>query len=372
MTRIAFVADAHLWNHKRMGGPVHSGINARCRLALKAFDRALKKATEVECDAVVSLGDLFDGVGPSPQLIAEVQKRIDSCPFFLALLGNHELESDAPGDNALAPLFPLSEVVEKPRLELIEGLDGEPVQLALVPFRRGPSSEWLNFSIADAVAGADPKAQTIACLHLGLQDEETPAFLRAASDAVAVDVLRGLMSDFGIGWAAAGNWHDKREFGSKILQVGTLVPTGFDNPGYLDFGWMAFWGDDWPDAPTGFRSWQVPGPRFLKVHTVGELDHAIANRQDDNLFVEWLVMPSELAGARAYMRDMIEDGKVFDGEVVSDRTGVEKRTREAAAGAASVDELAKKLAAYVQALDLPEGVAVQDVISTASSYLAMR
>ena len=58
---VCFLADLHVANHKRHGGPVKAGINRRCQHVLDALESAYKRAERLDAKAVVILGDLFRG-----------------------------------------------------------------------------------------------------------------------------------------------------------------------------------------------------------------------------------------------------------------------------------------------------------------------
>ena len=65
---VAFVADVHLWNHRRCGGPVKAGINRRGAQTLNALHYAADLAAGMGAAALFVAGDLFDAVNPPPQL----------------------------------------------------------------------------------------------------------------------------------------------------------------------------------------------------------------------------------------------------------------------------------------------------------------
>jgi hypothetical protein len=251
---LACVADVHLANHKVMGGPVEAGFNHRGLLVLSTLDTAYEEATKQGATLMIIAGDLFDTVSPSPQHIAAVQEIIEANDHMetIVLLGNHELQSDREGDHALGPLKPLATVVTKPSRIPTKGLD-----LWLVPFQSGPAEAWLPRVLEEMARHEHTEnIPKLLVLHLGLRDDTTAPWLLNSHDAVPVELVRSLAERYGFQGVLAGNWHEPKRWGGDICQVGTLCPTGFDNPG-LGFGTMAFWKDGLVTQV------EVPGPRFL-------------------------------------------------------------------------------------------------------------
>lgn len=266
--RLTAVADVHLGSPRRMGGPVHVGVNVRGREALDVLSRAVSRVTVTRPDAFVVCGDLFDTASPPPQLIARTQEilsvPVDAGIPTVVISGNHDQVSDAEGDNALRPLRPAGvRVVDtwsaSPGDQIVGGV-------LLAPFRREPVVEWLPaFMSRYAGNGAE-----ILCLHAGIIDASTPLFLRSSPDAVEAHVLGRLCAEYGIRAVVCGNWHKRgrwRESGVEIVQVGALVPTGFDNQGVFDeqqtplYGGLARVSVEVGEVRVVHES--IPGPRFV-------------------------------------------------------------------------------------------------------------
>lgn len=285
MGRTGYVADVHLGNHQRAGGPVHSGINGRCQLILNSLQLATIRAAEQRCDRMVVCGDLFDGSCPSPQLVAAAQKvvregraddlSIRMTPRVWIMRGNHDMESAAEDDDALGPLKPVASLVRKPT-----ELDG----LTLFPFVVGDTlqaidAEGRKMSMSRPMRAAMEGRRTLA-IHAGVRDEKTAHFLQDASDSVPLRALVRVMGQQGFDLCVAGNWHDRRVWtepaaiaGQRpftVVQIGALVPTGWDNQG-LEYGGLLVVDDD-----TGeYEIHEVPGPRFAVCRTEEEADRFI-------------------------------------------------------------------------------------------------
>ena len=266
--RISAVADVHLGSPRRMGGPVHVGVNARGREALDVLSRAVFRVVVARPDVFVVCGDLFDTTSPPPQLLARVQEilgaAVDGGVPTVVIPGNHDQVSDAEGDNALRPLRPAGVRV----VDVWNADPGDQVAsgVLLAPFKREPVAEWLP-SFLSKYAGSGAR---ILCLHAVIIDASTPVFLRNSPDAVEARVLGRMCAEYGIRAVVCGNWHKRgrwRESGVEIVQVGALVPTGFDNQGVFDeaqaplYGALAHGSVEEPGVRVVHES--IPGPRFV-------------------------------------------------------------------------------------------------------------
>lgn len=376
--RIGIIADVHLGNHRRMGGPVEAGLNRRARQGVDVLRRAAFWAYERKCDELVVAGDLFDSARPEPQLIAAAMSALREGPNVLILKGNHDSVSDADGDHALGPFREGAEgqfvVFDRPAR-----WPGKHGELLLVPFRSGDAREWLPAALDEAIGEVGRPIPLSLFLHLGIADGDTPAWLQGARDSVAVDDLEKMCRARGIAFAGAGNWHNPGSWdgdGVKIAQVGALCPTGFDNEG-LDYGRLAVWDSDRREL-----EWHsVPGPRFVKVPAAAllrlkdsesliEKGLRLAKNDGCDLYLEVAHDPGQEADAVAGLRRLMDDGVVCDGELRADSGLVAEAARGAAAAVRGAETLDAALAGYVEEMTLPDGVARADVLERARKYLA--
>lgn len=365
MSRLAFVADPHIHNHCRLGGHSEAGINRRGQDGLDALERAIQEANQLECSAFVVLGDLFDSTRPPPQLIRQTQILLQAAQQPIVLLGNHEMVSELGGDHALGPLQPVAEVIEVPQVYPI-GASNQP-RLVLIPFRVGPADEWLP----ELLEELSPPPGSILGLHLGIRDDSTPGYLQGAHDSVCLSRLSSLMEQYDLPLTVAGNWHDRRLWEvptGKVVQVGTLCPTGWDNPGFEDFGFMAVW--DTTDG-TG-KSLSVPGPRFVKVDSEKAFEEVIHGGQSEGerVYIEWTALSSDLAYANDRIRRARDASQIADGCAVPDRSVEQKAAQVAARAASSAETLEEALAAYIAEMALEEGVDRERVLVRSKGYLA--
>lgn len=366
MTRVAVVADVHVGNPGRLGGPSIAGINRRGREVLGALDWAAKKALELGCGVFVSAGDLFDTDRPSPQLVRAVQRILENVPAVL-LLGNHEQTSTEKGDHALGPLSPVATIVEDPTILRV----GD-AELWLVPFRPTEARPWIEASVEsllEKLEGREPAPGSLLVLHAGISTSSTPTFLVGAKDQIGLSDLFGLLEQHKVGAAVAGNWHEHHvwEDGRMVAQVGALAPTGWDNPGLLDYGWMVVY-----DTETrAFESYRVPGPRFLDVDGPEALERVVRLLQlpedeDDAAtaalypYVRWVAGGEELATAKATVRALVDRGVFVDGVAEPDGKARRREAAAAAEAARSSDGLREALVRYTAEMPvaLPEGSAL--------------
>lgn len=360
--KLAFVADVHLGNHRRFGGPVVAGLNTRARMALDVLRASRVRAEELRADTYIVLGDLFDTSKPEPQLLAETQRVFDDTGpgMPVLLMGNHDQNSTAPGDHALGPLAPLAHIVEKPSV-----LSRGDTDIWCVPFQPGRAFDWLP----DALAGLSKQSgggdqYRVLTLHLGLQDENTPPWLRNAHDSVPASLVGELCREYDIQAAFAGNWHNPAEWdfdGIKVVQPGTLCPTGWDNPG-PDYGRLYTYDTKRRELTHGV----IPGPRFLKVRYGTAKAKFPASPMT---FVQLVAGADEAQQAAEALAVASGGGQCAGGEVVLDDAEASAAAKTAATVARSADTLAEALTGYVGEMPLPEGVDREEVLALCKQYL---
>lgn len=342
-SRIAYVADVHVGNVKMHGGPVTAGLNKRCREIVGTLRRAVIEAEKRSCTGFVVLGDLFDGTKPEPQVIAAVQQAFDTKMEVLLEMGNHDMVSTMAGDHALAPLVPVVSVAERPAVLNVGGLSH-----VVVPYEPGPAIDWLPKRLDEL----KPQGGVLA-LHLGLSDGNTEKWLQGAADSVPVAFLKALMDKHHIVRALAGNWHTPRDW-PNITQVGTLCPTGWDNPG-LNYGRMMIW-----DGTT-LETVRIPGPRFINV----KLGEDVKVQTECQMYVRVQVDDE----SKTYPGVAALQARGFFVEVVGDDEAVREATEAAAAAVTGMESIDQALDAYVKEMALPEAVDRAKVLETARAYL---
>lgn len=402
--KIAFLADLHIANHRAHGGPVISGINRRCRLALDALKRAVEKAEAEGCAMLFILGDVFDTTRPEPQVTAAVQQIINPNKMVVVIVeGNHDQISTDQGDHSLGPLMPVATVISDPThwLERWHHVErnapvADELDVWAVPFEPGPANEWLPRRLAELEEDRNLKntpanmtTKRVLVTHLGISDHDTEPWMKATQDQVPAHLLGELAKQYGFSMVFAGNWHYHRVFNlaapgfPKAVQVGTLIPTGWDNPGLKGHGTMPIW-----DTKTNeLRVHTIPGPRFL---TVNGQENAPTEWHDAlklrgvpygdtqpmpppngwHLYVRIKTTADKLAKEQAWLEGLKTRGAVIDGEVVLDDVEVRGQARTAATVARSAETLQSALAGYVAEMPLPDGVDRAEVLARSQRYLA--
>lgn len=377
MTNVAIVADVQLGNHKRFGGPVVGSMNTRCRMILGVLRKAVERAVAEKCDHFVVCGDLFDYVRPEAPMIAAVQDilqyGVGEGLSFVLLRGNHDMVSTLEGDSALAPLRPYARVVDKPEVISIGG-----AAILAIPFQPGSVDTWLPDVVA--ALAACPERYRMIAMHMGIRDEKTPPWLAGSQGAVAVTKLFDLARKHNVRAVFAGDWHARRAWRDMtygpvdVLQVGALVPTGWDNPGMRDYGTLAFW----RPAEVKPVSWvELPGPRFLKVRSSMERDtvHGDVTRPssggDLRIYVSHDAPPEDVERETAFWSAVAANlaSSLGGFEVLPDGALAKEEARQAASAARSTETLQEALVTYVKHMPLKDGVRRAAVLERAKEYL---
>lgn len=367
MSKIAFIADLHIANHRVFGGPLTSGINARCQLTLDALSSAVAAAQQAGCGALVIAGDLFDTTRPEPQIVAEVQKLLNVADLHVVLLlGNHDMFSMAKGDHSIGPLEPVADIVTEPTLMTL----ARDVKTLMVPFEPGPALEWLPKRV-DALLGGKPLPGAVLVTHVGISTHDDPPFLKAAHDQVPAHLLGDLCTKYGIRAVFAGNWHSHREFNlsapnfAKAYQIGTLCPTGWDNPGTERYGTVPIF--DSAEAKHVKQVFEVPGPRFLNL-TIDTL-RALQPKAPFSLYVRTRVAEADVVEAGRLCETLKEQGQLTAYEVLIDDAEVRAQARTAATVARSATTLEGALTSFVEQMPLPDNIDRQEVLARAKAFL---
>ena len=340
---------------------------------------AVNFATESECDALFVLGDLFDNTHPLPQLIAKTMLVLESPMAVYPMGGNHDQVSFAAEDTALAPL-PLGPsnvyVIDQPEIVAVYGKSEKdtPINILCVPFHPGRTSDWLSSlvrrakwdSAAEVPKGKRPvKPHRLLALHQGIRHSGTSKFLRNAEDAIDVPTLAKVLHENDVSYCFAGHWHEHYwNHPEHIMQVGALVPTGFDNPGLEAYGSVITWDNGGVVRDT------LPGPRFIKHVGVKGVADASDHWGKDKVFLSIEVSgPRNAPAARDEVELLIEEGVIVDGEVTISHGEAQCQARKAANVAASASTLNEAVAEYVEEMPLPDEVNRGAVLSKVKAYL---
>jgi hypothetical protein len=353
------MADVHLGNHRAFGGPVVNGVNHRCDEALGVLAAAMDEAG---ASPAVILGDLFDSPAPLPQVITRAMSVLN--PRTTLLVGNHEQVSTAPGDHALGPLESVcGGVVDGPFLCSVDDAD-----IMFVPYRPGDAVDTLPFDL-EGVPGLTRRSNRpcILAMHYGIWTPDDPDYMRGAPDAVALDAVRRLASKYDIQAVFSGHWHTHRILMENplIVQVGALVPTGWDNEGFDGYGTVI----RYDPLKRTMAVKHLSGPRFMKWPWPPAAVDAFRDQGWNHIYLR---VPAPMAMSREvgrWIQDLVKADKITDGEFVPDDEPARQAARDAADAARSADTLAEALAAFISAMPLDEGIDRAEILAKAREYL---
>lgn len=362
--KFAFIGDCHIGNHKKFGGTAIAGVNNRCREHLDVLKLAIDTSSNSE--HIIILGDFFDTSKPEPQVIAAAQEIVDDKPVFI-LAGNHDVNTNLVGDNALAPLNPVSYVIDSPRTVRCGDL-----WLIAMPYLVGKTSELLPQMLANIVKiNKRPQGvkHAVLAIHAGISDVSTPPYLKDSHDSIHIDELEELCLDFDIHFCFAGNWHQRKVFERDdftAVQVGALTPVGWKDPGLEGYGAVAYFDISTKTPAITFKV--IPGPRFINVKDPKNIKDAELLKKDGYIPYYKLTVPAaELNDALA----MVETMGIGNCEVLAESVDGKAEARTAAFAASSMDTLVKSLVGYVDNMTLPEGAIREKVLEKAKEYLCI-
>lgn len=387
MTEVSFVADVHVGNHLRYAGPVVCSINSRCRLVLGVLNLAAKAAYEK--GPLIVAGDLTDSDMPEAPILAALQETFaraqlseatsfgENRPRTYLLSGNHDSHSDEVGDSALAPLAAegLVAVVYEPTIQRFGSPKDGIIDVVMMPYRSGSTRKWLPEEVDRVMSNYKPPKGSagvrVLCMHAGLVTVSTPPYLKDSHDALEVSQVETIMERHGFEYCLSGNWHHRVRFdkpAGTILQIGALVPTGFDNPGLSGYGSLITISNTASDTHHLFLQ-ELPGPRFVKVKSKTELENTVhmATDRGHKLIIEYEVHSSEVAAAEAFLQELKNNQSVWAGEVVS-AAPLTKKTGDVED---DEDEIAIDdfISQWIDKMPLPAVVNRQDVKSIVTKCL---
>ena len=375
--KLAAVADVHTGNHKRFGGPAERSLNKRCRDTVAVLERAYKLAAAEGAKVMCVLGDLVDDVDPPPQLLADLLRIVREAHevdgiYSVLIVGNHDQQSDQEGDHALAPFTELPNacvVIGDPSIMPV-GPENE-LELVMLPHSSAaPAKARVTDLLDSIVAGTTPR---VLLMHAGVADDKTAPFLKGASDSVDVETLVKAMRKGSTGLCLAGNWHDARDWdldGTRVCQVGALVPTGFDNPGLVGYGQLVIL----DSADGSLRRHEIDGPRFVPVIGLKKLDELLngpSSPPHHKLYVSAIVSPDDLKAANLLVAEAHKRGQLVAGEVLIDSAERVVAAKRAAGAARSAETMADALGGFVSAMPLEDDVPRDAVMTRCRAYLKM-
>jgi len=372
---ISFIADIHLDNFPKWGGPERGGLNDRARWCFSALEESVQLAA---CGPLIVLGDLFNRCQPSPALITMAQEILSMNDYSPEsrnthlLLGNHDQESGVYGHNALAPLSPIAQVHETPHvLRDYRSFPRGDLELWFCPYKPGSAKDWLPQQLETLMTTATKKQEYMGtpvssralCVHMGLSDFRTPYHLDETAGSMQVKRLAKLCKKFGITHVFAGDWHRHQVWnidGVTLVQVGSLCPPRFP-PGYEDAhkGPLVRW-----DGGDKIEVIDVPGPRFFKFRW-SQLKNKPWTPPSSAVpaFVRVTCRTDQVDEAKEWVKALpIEHGLIGDGGLIGgveldiDRGMERAKARTASFEARQASSLAEAIALYVKKMPVEKNV----------------
>ncbi len=362
---IGFVSDPHIGNHRKCGGALNGSINVRAQLTIDTFKRAIEACVKKNVPNLIVNGDIFDVSNPPAQMLATLQVMLEwglsKGTQCVLLMGNHDSNSNAPMDNALAPLRRWAKVYDEAGLFSIPGA----VEVGCLPFRVGKPEVWVPEDIEKLFKGRAAKVPRLLSVHSGIRDNKTAAYLQGSG--IEVSQLQAAMQAHGITHTYAGDWHDKVSWVAnghpKVYQCGTLCPTGWSDQGFKQGRLFIH---DTTKVASEVEEVLIPGPRFVTVTSVEEAEQMLAVAQKKNLL---LFARMKMTSAEA--KNGLPEGPegLAGWEVVVTEEDSKKAYIDAAASAKSAETMEESLLAYVNQMPLPAGVEAEDVAKAVREIL---
>lgn len=373
-----FIADVHSGNHGGFSGSYQVGLNWRSRRILETLSAAARLVGRSA--GLTIAGDLFNSHEPAPQVIAatisalrgetwlaDADTRVESPELVTILRGNHDANSTVKGDDALGPLAHVDglDVVDEPcAYDFADDFGG-----FMLPFRPGEPEEWVPAAL-DSINYPDPHRTRVLVTHFGIADETTPEYMRRGS--MHVDKLAECCRKHNIRYVFSGDWHSRKVWekeGVTIVQVGALVPTGFNNPGLDGYGSV------WRLSLSGLELVEMPGPRFLRFITLTQLREAVAKWDGERpaiateLFISLTVALDQRDDADTYLNELKDTGVINDFSLevsVENCTALATIQEQAMTKPQRFEEALRDM---VEEAVLPQGVSREDVLARATDVM---
>lgn len=356
---IGVVSDVHMHNFRPFGGVKVSGINERCHMTLVSLSDAVAYLNEHDATDLVITGDLYDVSDPPPQVITATLEVLHQFLGNVHIIpGNHDQFSLSEGDHALGPMH------EHGRIHVVGMASSIMEEMCAIPFNPEPTREWLPDTLKQL---RHTGHLGVVFAHFGIIDEDTESFLRESPDAIEADTLFGLMEKYDVDTFVVGNWHEHHRWRlgkRQIIQVGALVPTGFNNLGKR-YGRLVL-----IESPQVIATTQIAGPRFVKM-TWGQRPKL--KGYGESVYVHMEAQPGDLKAAREWLRsEQAQKLGIAGFQIVPNKERAQQQARAAARATSKVDMVKSASAQFVQKMPLEEGVSRERVLSHVQRYLAGR
>lgn len=244
-------SDLHLDNYRRFSTTLRDGINSRLMEQIQVVSQIIKLAQEEQPEAIIFLGDLFNGQGATINkllylvgfdLIYQLQQ---VSPVYL-LVGNHDLYGSS---HILSPMSHMDQVrvVESTVPERLMGRD-----ITLVP--------W---------GGNRPTKGDVLLGHLDISE-----FSTGVGYSLPGTISPSEFKYFNL--VVTGHWHTFQKKGN-IVCCGAVMPISFGDVADEDYGCLLLK----PDLTYDRRI--IASPKFIpiRIDSQEDMERFMANKSDN-------------------------------------------------------------------------------------------
>jgi DNA repair exonuclease SbcCD nuclease subunit len=242
-------SDLHLDEYRRFSTIGAGGLNSRLIQQINVIQQVIKIAKEIEPEAVVFLGDLFNGQGRTiaktlylvgHELIQQLQK---VAPVYL-VVGNHDMYG---GSHILAPMAGMSNVIV---IENTQRVDLLGLNVFMMP--------W---------GGVTPIDGDILLGHLDIEGVKTGIGYELPGTIHPKEVAQFKL-------VVSGHYHTYQKIEPNILYCGAVMPITFGDTAEEDYGVLTLGSD------LRYNRVLIDSPKFIPmiISTQQNMDKFAANK----------------------------------------------------------------------------------------------
>jgi DNA repair exonuclease SbcCD nuclease subunit len=371
----------------RLGGEFSCGANYRAKCATRSLKwayEAIHRAGDIK--TVCILGDLFQSMNPTPQLISVVGQIFhmyrEKGIHTVLLPGNHDSVSAEWNDHALG-VYRWSGVTVIENHGLVR-LCNDTVEILFVTPREGVVNNYLK----DILSGVWSECSTLSCdgppsnqhviplcrvlaLHSGISHRATPQRHIRDTNSIHIANIQNFINMYGISHVFAGHWHQHFRISPKVCQIGALVQNGWKDRD-CDVGCICVLNPSTNEVTVI----HVPGPRFVIVTSLIALEDLVLNARDiypakTDLFIEATLRASDLEPARDLLHEACGwlDGVIELRWTLLTGTETVRQSMCESAERARGDAITESCERYVQRMPLENIVSRDSVITRVIKYI---
>lgn len=242
-------SDLHLDNYRRFSTTSQDGINSRLTSQIKVIQQVCNVASEQNPEAIIFLGDLFNGQGANinkllyltgHDLIDQLRK---VAPVYL-IVGNHDIYG---GTHILAPMADMPNVIVVDTIRYVDLMDRK---VAMTP--------W---------GGIIPKEGDLLLGHMDIEGVKTGIGYELPGTILPKEV-----SAFNL--VISGHYHTYQKIPPNILYCGAVMPITFGDIAEEDYGILML------SDNLNYTRILVESPKFIpiRIDTQQNMDKFAANK----------------------------------------------------------------------------------------------